>query len=323
MVSMRSSRLVALLLTLQRRGHSTAAELARELEVSVRTLYRDVAALMTAGVPIWTEPGPHGGIRLVEGWRTRLDGLTADEASALFLAGAPQALSDLGLATVAVSARAKVDATLPPELRSRSVRIRERFVLDAPGWFAKPESLSALPIVAEAVWSNRRLDIRYGKDKARRRVDPLGLVLKAGVWYLVARHRTAIRTFRISRLAGAKTREDGFERPEGFDLARWWGKASADFEMSLLKYPCSIRVSERGLSLLGHLLPYETVRDVIANAGLPDEDGWHRLSLLLESEEVAASQLVGLGIDIEVLEPLSLRQRLCVMGEAMMRNHGR
>ncbi len=177
---MRSARLLALLLVLQRRGRATAAELAGELEVSVRTLYRDVAALTEAGVPVWAEPGPHGGIRLVEGWRTRLDGLSADEAAALFLSGAPQAAADLGLAAVAVNARAKVDATLPAELRGRAGRIRERFLLDAPGWFARPEPLGALPAVADAVWEARRLDLRYGPRATRRRVDPLGLVLKAG-----------------------------------------------------------------------------------------------------------------------------------------------
>jgi predicted DNA-binding transcriptional regulator YafY len=176
---------MALMLLLQRRGSLTAGEAARELEVSVRTVYRDVDALQAAGVPIWSEPGARGGIRLVEGWRTDLDGLTGDEASALFLAGAPAAAAELGLGSVLAAAQAKVLTTLPPELRGRAGRIRERFLLDAPGWFHTPEPLDALAPVAEAVWDGRRLAFRYGRDATRaatRQVDPLGLVLKGGTW---------------------------------------------------------------------------------------------------------------------------------------------
>ncbi|QRO02152.1 WYL domain-containing protein [Archangium violaceum] len=314
---MRSSRLLALLLNLQRRGHATAAELAAELEVSVRTLYRDVAALMAAGVPVWTEPGPHGGIRLVEGWRTRLDGLTADEATALFLSGAPQALTDLGLATVAVSARAKVDATLPSELRGRAGRIRERFLLDAPGWFSRPEQLDALPAAAEAVWTGHQLDIHYGSHSVIRRVDPLGLVLKSGTWYLIARHRGELKTYRLSRIHRAQVRDETFVRPEDFDLAAWWAQSSAEFDASLLTYPCRVRLSARAQKLLPHLVPHDAVRRMLDAAGPPDADGWRTVDLLLESEDVAVDQLSGLGDGVEVLEPLSLRQRLHAVGTRM------
>jgi predicted DNA-binding transcriptional regulator YafY len=314
---MRSSRLLALLLHLQRRGPSTAAELATELEVSVRTLYRDVAALMAAGVPVWTEPGPNGGIRLVEGWRTRLDGLTADEATALFLSGAPQALTDLGLATVAVSARAKVDATLPAELRGRAGRIRERFLLDAPGWFSRPEPLDALPAAAEAVWTGRRLDLRYGSPSTSRRVDPLGLVLKSGTWYLIARHRRVLKTYRISRIHRAEVRSETFVRPEDFDLAAWWAQASAEFDSSLLTYRCRVRLSPRARKLLPHLVPHDAVRRMLDDAGPPDADGWRTVDLLLESEDVAVDQLSGLGNGVAVLDPLALRRRLYTVGTGM------
>lgn len=311
---MRSSRLLALLLLLQRRGGATAAALAKELEVSVRTLYRDVAALAEAGVPVWTEPGPRGGVRLREGWRMRLDGLTAEEASALFLSGAPQALGDLGLATVFVNARAKVDATLPPELRGRAGRIRERFHLDAPGWFARSEPTDALPVVAEAVWSGRRLDLVYGDRKtsraSRRRVDPLGLVLKAGTWYLVARHRGAIKTFRVGRVRSARLRDEAAARPAGFDLAAWWAQASAAFDRSLLVYRCRVRLSSRALGLLPHVVPHDAIRRMLDEASPPDEEGWRTAELWLEGEEVALEQLVALGDGVEVIEPPSLRRRL-------------
>ncbi|MDC0710413.1 WYL domain-containing protein [Stigmatella sp. ncwal1] len=319
---MKSSRLLALLLVLQRRGTAKASELAEELEVSVRTLYRDVAALMAAGVPVWTEPGPHGGIRLVEGWRTRLDGLTADEANALFLFGAPQAMADLGLATVAVSARAKVDATLPKELRGRASRIRERFLLDAPGWFSRTEPLDALPAVAEAVWEGRRLDLQYGAPPKRRRVDPFGLVLKAGTWYLVARHEQSLRTYRISRIHRAEARVETFTRPTGFDLAAWWAESSAAFDRSLLTYRCRARLSPHAQALLRSVIPHDAVRRMLEEAGAPDAEGWRTVDLQLEGEDVAADQLAGLGGGIEVLEPLSLRRRLQEVGTRMAALNG-
>lgn len=306
-----------MLLVLQRKRRATAAELADELEVSIRTVYRDVAALMAAGVPLWTETGPQGGVRLVEDWRTRLDGLTADEAAALSLSGARQAIADLGLASVAVSARAKVDATLPAELRGRASRIRERFLLDAPGWFARSEPLDALPAIAEAVWSSRRLDLRYGPRATRRRVDPLGLVLKAGTWYLVARHRGELRTYRVGRVQRAAVREEAFVRPEGFDLASWWAESSAAFDRSLLRYACRLRLSPRAARLLPDVVPHDAVREMLARASAPDDAGWREVELRLESEDVAVDQLAALGDGAEVLEPIALRARLHAVGARM------
>ncbi len=185
---MRASRLVQLLLLLQTNGKMTASRLAEELEVSVRTIYRDIEALSGAGVPIYAEAGPGGGVRLVDGYRTRLTGLTAEEAEALALSGLPGAASELGLGTVLAAAQLKVDAALPPELRSRAVRMRERFHLDAPGWFAREEPVPHLAALSRAVWEEQRVEIRYRKPEGevKRLLDPLGLVLKAGVWYLVA-----------------------------------------------------------------------------------------------------------------------------------------
>src|SRR5688572_23714566 len=185
---MRASRLVALLLLLQSRGGMTAAELARELEVSVRTIHRDVEALGAAGVPVYAERGPHGGIRLIDGYRTRLTGMTSDEAEALFLSGLPGPAAELGLGTVVAAARLKVLAALPPELRGRATRLLERFHLDAGGWFRTGEPVPHLPALSEAVWSSRRLQVGYerGDVIVERLLEPLGLVLKAGVWYIVA-----------------------------------------------------------------------------------------------------------------------------------------
>src|SRR6476646_866517 len=188
--AMRASRLVALLLLLQARGGMTAAELAEELEVSVRTIHRDVKALGAAGVPIFAERGPHGGIRLVDGYRTRLTGMTTEEADALFLSGLPGPAAELGLGTVVAAARLKVLAALPTELRGRASRLLERFHLDAAGWFRAGESVPHLATIAQCVWEGLRIELEYdrGDRSVKRLLDPLGIVRKAGTWYLVASH---------------------------------------------------------------------------------------------------------------------------------------
>lgn len=200
--------------------------------------------------------------------------------------------------------------------------MRERFLLDTPGWFAKAEPTAALPIVAAAVWSGRRLDLRYGEKGARRRVEPLGLVLKAGTWYVVARHRGELRSYRVSRIASARLRSDeGFERPEGFSLGSWWREAQAAFDRSLLRFRCELRLSPSGFRLLPHVVPNEAVPAMLREAGPPDDDGWRAVPLWLESERVALSQLVALGDAVEVLAPLSLRRALAEVGAAMARRN--
>src|SRR4029078_6676391 len=209
---MRASRLVSLLLLLQSRGGQTAAELARELEVSVRTIHRDVDALSASGVPIYAERGPQGGIRLVDGYRTRLTGMTADEAEALFLSGLPGPAAELGLGTVMTAAQLKVMAALPGELRARASRLVERFFLDAAGWFHGSEQVPHLSTLAEAVWESRRVTITYqrGDSRVERVLEPLGVVLKAGTWYVVAANEEQLRTYRVSRVIDAEASDERF-----------------------------------------------------------------------------------------------------------------
>jgi predicted DNA-binding transcriptional regulator YafY len=315
----RASRLLAILLRLQRVGPANAEQLADELEVSVRTIYRDVAALQAAGVPVWTETGPGGGIRLLDGWQARLDGLTADEAGALFLGGAPGAVAELGLGTVLAAAQAKVLATLPPELRSRAARVRQRFLLDAPGWFHHDEELPHLAVVAEAVWSERRVDLRYrrGDGDVARRVDPLGLVLKAGTWYLVARHRAQLRTYRVGRILDAAVLDERFERPEGFDLEAHWAASSAAFDRSILRARVRLRLSPVAARDLRWFVDANAAAEALAAAGPPDDEGWIEVDLAVEEDAVAAAQLLALGDGCEVLEPASVRAAIAATGRRM------
>jgi predicted DNA-binding transcriptional regulator YafY len=318
---MRASRLVQLLLLLQTNGKMTASRLAGELEVSVRTIYRDIEALSGAGVPIYAEAGPGGGVRLVDGYRTRLTGLTAEEAEALALSGLPGAASELGLGTVLAAAQLKVDAALPPELRSRAVRMRERFHLDAPGWFAREEAVPHLAVLSRAVWDEERVEIRYEKrdGEVRRALDPLGLVLKAGVWYLVALSgRTrSMRTFRVSRVRAVKPLGEPSTRPDDFDLAARWAESSAAFFETWPTFEVRIRVRGGAIWNLKYLLGPGATEEVVARATEPDADGWREVTLRMESIGMAQHELLRFGGDVEVLEPAELREAMAVTAEEL------
>jgi predicted DNA-binding transcriptional regulator YafY len=289
----------------------TAAELARELEVSVRTVHRDVDALAEAGVPIYAERGPHGGVRLVDGYRTRLTGMTGEEADALFLSGLPGPAAELGLGTVVTAARLKVLAALPPELRARASRLVERFHLDAAGWFRSGETVPHLPTLAECVWDTRRLEIDYarGDSVVTRTLEPLGVVLKAGVWYLVARSEDQFRTYRVSRIARAVALDERFERPSDFDLASYWAESSAAYEREAPRMDLVVRVAPDRLGMLRSFVG-ERVLSEAEHLGEPDADGWIRMKLRVEWPDEAPRTLLGMAADLEVIEPAGVRERL-------------
>jgi predicted DNA-binding transcriptional regulator YafY len=307
----RASRLVSVLLLLQSRGGMTARDLARELEVSERTIHRDVEALSASGVPIFAERGPHGGIRLVEGYRTRLTGMTPGEAEALFLSGLPGPAAELGLGTVVAAARLKVLAALPTELRGRATRLIERFHLDASGWYQADEPVPHLAVIAEAVWEGRWLEFEYdrGDRLVGRRSEPLGLVLKAGVWYLVARTDGQARTYRISRVLEARMTEARCERPSGFDLAGFWIESTAAYERDTPRVSVTLRVR---LSALEHLAGTVGTTAWRSREELeqPDGDGWRRVRLRLSWPEEVPSLLLGLGPDLEVMAPWAVRRAI-------------
>ena len=308
---MRASRLVSLILLLQARGGLTAEEIARELEISVRTVHRDVEALSAAGVPIYAERGPAGGIRLVDGYRTRLTGMTADEAEALFLSGVPGPAAELGLGTVVAAAQLKVLASLPAELRSRASRLVERFHLDASAWFHGTEPVPNLGVVSEAVWDARRLEIdyRHGDGTVTRLVDPLGIVVKAGIWYLAARIDDQVRTYRVSRIDAARPLEETFDRPAGFDLGAWWAESSAAYEREAPRIDVVVRVRLDALWRLEDAVGVRAVRDA-GRVGSPDAEGRQTFALSVEWPGEAAGRFVAAAPDLEVLEPARLRDEM-------------
>ena len=291
---MRATRLVSLLLLLQVRGQLTAAELAGHFGVSVRTIHRDVESLGAAGVPVEALRGPAGGYRLSGGYRTKLTGLTAAEAEALFVAPAPAA--ELGLGGVLTNARLKVLSALPPDLQERASRAERYFHLDTRGWFRAEDTVPHLPAIAAATWQGLRLSARYreGSSVVQRTLDPLGLVLKGGAWYLVARRSAGMRVYRVSRFASVRAREQGFERPEGFELASYWDEWSRSFEASRPKVEVKVRASE----LVRRFLPGE----------LRGEDGVYVVGF--ENLDEAFRELLRFGPDAEVLEPAELRTRV-------------
>jgi predicted DNA-binding transcriptional regulator YafY len=306
---MRASRLLAILTTLQARGQVTAQALADECEVSLRTIYRDVDALSAAGVPVYSVQGSSGGYRLLDGYRVRLNGVSSPEAQALFLAGLTQQAADLGMGAAAASARLKVLAALPEEMRSGAAK--SRFHFDAPAWFAEPETLDQLPAIAGAVWSERTLRFRYKSrtGTSERQVNPLGIVLKGGHWYLVASLEEETKTFRIARMSAVTHLEECFRYPKTFDLASYWADSIRRYEVDLHSNKATLRLSPQGLAMMDELLP-PYVRAEVVISPESDQHGWKQVIVSVGSIDHAAAEILRFGTDAEVLAPMELRERI-------------
>jgi predicted DNA-binding transcriptional regulator YafY len=305
---MRADRLLSLALLLQARGTATARALAGELGVSVRTVYRDLAALGAAGVPVVTEAGPGGGCRLMEGYRFPLRGLRPDEAEALLILGVPAVLRELGLAGALTTAHRQIRVTA-------GVGSGALVHLDMPRWFGGQEEVPCLRDLAQALRLGRKLAIRYPPpDREPRVVEPLGLVNKAGTWYLVA-YRSAhsgagdIRVFRAGRVSAAWVLAEPAERPAGFELAAFWARWSAEFEASRPRLEVRLAASPGALAAFGEVFG-AAAAPALEAAEPPGPDGWRVLTLSFEHERAAVHRLAGFGDQVEILDPPSVRAEL-------------
>jgi predicted DNA-binding transcriptional regulator YafY len=307
---MRASRLLSIQMLLETRGRMSATALADALQVSVRTLYRDVDELSAAGVPVYAERGRNGGFALLPGWKTTLTGLTPSEAEAVFLSGLAGPAADLGLAPQVQSAQLKLLAALPAPARGTAQRISSRFHLDPIDWYREAEPLPHLMTVASAVWDEKQLSLSYEswQRTTRRVVHPLGLVLKAGVWYLVAAREQKARTYRVASILDAQQLPERAQRMRGFDLARYWQSAVQRFETELYTGEAEVGATQRGLAELRRLGAAQA--RAVAKGSRLAADGRTRLRVPIESIEHASGQLLRLAPEVEVLGPPALRESI-------------
>jgi predicted DNA-binding transcriptional regulator YafY len=308
---MRASRLLSILMLLQLRGRVSAAALARELEVTVRTVYRDVEQLSAAGVPIYATRGRDGGFALLAGYQTRLTGLDAGEADLIGLMDVADAARALGFDREPADLRHKLLASLPVAQGAAAARIAARFHLDPSPWYGHRPAPSCLQSLAAAVWTDREVDIEYEswKGTVRRRVLPLGLVAKAGDWYCLALSAGDVRIYKVAAIRELDVSEREGRRPPAFDLAARWAERVADFERSLHDHLARVRLSADGLRLLRDLHPL-AFQHAAARMSAADAAGWVETEVPLESGRHGVRELLRYGAEIEVLAPATLRQAL-------------
>jgi len=310
---MRADRLLSLLMLLQARGRMTAHKLAEELEVSERTVYRDIDALSAAGVPVYGQAGPEGGYTLLDSYRTHLTGLSKGEVRALFMLNIPAPLAELGVSQDLKAALLKLSAALPAAQRRDEQHVRQRFYLDSTWWGQGEVPLPRLQAVHQAVWEDRKIFLAYRIHplgvQVEQLVEPYGLVAKAGVWYLVYARSGSLFALRVSALLDARVSAESFERPVDFDLAGFWQDWCARREESRSFFAVTVRVAPGFLPELSHYFG-DWVHTQIAQAGSPDAQGWTTLELAFESLEAARDRILSFGRGVEVLEPYALRRSI-------------
>lgn len=315
---MRADRLLSIMLLLQIYRRLTAGELARRLEVSERTIHRDMEALSAAGVPVLAERGAGGGWALAEGYRTNLTGLNEAEVQTLFAGVPARLLADLNLEKTSEAARVKLLAALPEASRAGAEYARQRIHVDVSGWGAAAEASPHLHTIQEAVWQGRRLHLTYerdcGAEAAGRLVDPLGLVAKGGVWYLVAKAAGEVRSYRVSRVTAARLSDEPCERPEGFDLAAYWSASVARFKSDVPRFDATFRAHQSVL----HLMKYAGRFSRVESVGEPDAEGWAVVRMRFQFEEDACGIALGFGTRVQVVEPERLRDKVLEMAREVV-----
>lgn len=305
---MRADRLLSILLMLQNRGKLTAGELAAQLEVSERTIYRDMDALSTAGIPVYCERGPGGGCGLLESYRTNLTGLTREEVRALFMLSIPSPLQQLGVDQDLRAAMLKLSAALPDILRPEGTRAQARIHLDSTAWFQPQQPAPHLDTVQQALWSDRYLDLTYRLPfgaQANHVVAPYGLVAKSNQWHLVCARDDSIYVLQVSDILDARLTEGSFELPPIFDLAKFWSTWSADYERNRPHFEVQVRISPQLFDMLQYFkdpipIAYEVPQE-------KDDGGWFHVELLFDTFENARKELLNFGGAVEILAPLALR----------------
>ena len=305
---MRADRLLSELLLLQAHGRLTGRDMAERLEVSERTVHRDMEALSAARVPVYALRGSRGGWQLDEDWRTQVPGLDEAELRA-FLMAQPRIIGNPRLAAAAERALGKLMAAMPVPLRERAASMRQRLYVDTAGWRGTAENLVMLPVVQDAVARDRKLAIQYkpsARESAGRIVDPLGLVAKGNAWYLVAKTPAGFRTYRVSRIEEAKILEQPSDRPSDFDLADYWKASTKRFQEGWQKCSTKLRLEPRAAALVKawHIAPQNQPEEK------PDADGWITMTVPFDHENEALFFVLGLGSRVEVVEPASLRDRV-------------
>lgn len=319
---MRADRLLTELLLLQVHRRMTAQELAARLEVSERTIHRDMEGLAAAGVPVYAERGARGGWVLPDDYRTQLTGLTEAELHALLLGRQGQLVDDLGLEGAARAGRLKLQAALSTPLQRGAELVLERIHVDVPSWRSKPEPVPQLPVLQQAVFADRRVRMTYARtdgSTVERVVEPLGLVAKGATWYLAGAAEGQMRSYRVSRVQRVEVLEETFSRPSDFDLAAWWSRNSTEFVANLPRYPATLHAAEevhRYLAAPGQWTQVEW-------AGEPDADGWRELRVAFETEQLAAGTLLAFGNRVRVVEPVELCERLVALAGEVLRLYGR
>ncbi len=282
---MRADRLISIVMLLQTQERMTAAELADELEVSPRTIYRDITSLNVAGIPIYTDRGPGGGISLLESYRTTLTGMNEDEMRALFMLSIPQALVDLGVGQKLKSALLKLAGSLPANQQAVQSHAQQRIYLDSTGWNEPEQPTAHLRVIHEAVWQDRQISLVYrGSFEARLEctMEPLGLVAKMNTWHLVGRVDGFLRVLKTTDILEVCMLDQGFIRQNGFDLQAFWAAWCKDMQSRRWVYPVRLRMSPGLLSKLGYYLG-ETEKYELDDPVLEDRGGWKNVSLQFES----------------------------------------
>lgn len=312
---MRADRLLSILLLLQNQGKMSTRHLAEQLEVSERTITRDLEALSASGIPVYAERGSQGGWILAESYRTNLTGMRREEVISLLLTHHSGLLGDLGIQEHFQSAYQKLLAASPAPIRQDAEMIRERIHIDGAGWHASEETFPWLSLVQEAVWTQRKLWIRYKKDHevAERVIHPLGLIAKRNVWYVAAERTGELRTYRISKLEEARLLEERFERPEGFNLAVYWEQSTVSFKSRLPRYPAQVRITESRLRRLQR----ERYAKVLRVEPDASDDGFVRADIEFQTLESACELILACGSEIEVLEPAELREQVMFEAKAI------